>query len=179
MTFTIPQEKLTEIASIVADWQGRNHTNVHDLKALLGKLFFISQCYPQARFYLNSMLDILRACPETGEITFSAEFQKYLNWVVSDLLDTMVPINLHVDACSTGAGATCQPGSSNRKQGNPFCHFEAVNAVAALQTCAPRIMESAYTCTVTMRQQWTSSRQERPRCFHSSVRNFATLVSLC
>ena len=43
MTFTIPQEKLTEIASIVADWQGRNHTNVHDLKALLGKLFFISQ----------------------------------------------------------------------------------------------------------------------------------------
>ena len=124
--------------------------NVHDLRVLLGSsLFFISQCCPHAQFFLIGMLETLRSCPVSGEIPLSVEVQKDLNCFASYLLatnriyiihkHTRVPVTLHVNACSTRAGAI--GGSevyhtkflvSIPKQDHAICHLEALNVVAAV-----------------------------------------------
>ena len=72
---------------------------------------------PPARFFINRMLNNLRACPAEGDVTLSEEFQKDLNCFATYLPtsnrvymiheDDRVPIPLYIDACSTGAGAIC------------------------------------------------------------------------
>ena len=112
MTIMIPPKKLTKIVSIVADWLGCKYTNVHDLRALLGKLFFVSQCCLLAHCFLNGMLETLRSCPAAGEIPFSPNFQNDHNWfacnfptttsiyIIHD--QTRAPVILYVDACTWG-----------------------------------------------------------------------------
>ena len=76
MTITISKAKVTDIAELVADWHGCTHANLHALSALLGKLFYICQCCIPARFFLNSMLEMLRSCPPTGDMALSSDFRK-------------------------------------------------------------------------------------------------------
>ena len=88
MTITIAQEKLAEIATLVTEWQGYSHTNLHALRVLLGKLFRVSQCCVPARIFLNQMLETLRTCPAKENTALPLEFKKDLNWFAEYLPST-------------------------------------------------------------------------------------------
>ena len=125
---------------------------LHNLRVLLGKLFFISQCCLPAWVFLNRILATTRVCPAVDEIPLSAEFQKCINWFacylpVSNSIyiihdETRVPANVYVDVCNTGAGAIYDDwetyhamfSGSVLKQDHPICHLETLNAVAAVWT---------------------------------------------
>ena len=68
MTITIPQEQMGEVDTLVHQWQKLASTTLCPLHSMLGKLFFffMTQCCPPARFFLNRMLETLRACPAVG-----------------------------------------------------------------------------------------------------------------
>ena len=44
MSVTIPQEKLKDTLWLVEDWAGRQAANIHEVRALFGKLLHIVQC---------------------------------------------------------------------------------------------------------------------------------------
>ena len=146
-----PPTKLTEITALVADRQQHKHTNIHDIRALLGKLFFISQCCIQVHFFLNRMLDTLGSCPAAGDIALSTEFRMDLQWFACYIPITNSMYIMHkemkvpMNACSTGAGTICgkdvyhaQFPSHILKEHHVICHLEALSAVAALHMWAPR-----------------------------------------
>ena len=68
MTVTLPLDKVREIMDLVGMWYKKNTTNVHELRSLLGKLFFVAQCCPPARLFTNRMLETLRTCPVSGSV---------------------------------------------------------------------------------------------------------------
>ena len=80
MTVTIPEEKMADTMHLVNSWSHKSHTNIHELRAVLGKLFYIAQCCPPARFFVNRVSDTLRACPLTGSVPLSQGFQKDGAW---------------------------------------------------------------------------------------------------
>ena len=114
MTITIPQEKLEDIATLVREWLGYSQTNLHALTFLLSKLFHISQCCVPVRFFLNRMLETLRAYPQMENTALSPEFKGDLHWFAEYLPSTNGVYILHandrntvhvfIDACSMGAG---------------------------------------------------------------------------
>ena len=99
------------------------------------------------------MLDTLRACPAARAVTLSEEFQNDINWFDAYFLSTngvymnddRVPIPLYIYACTMGAGVICLQGTYHTKistqvinAAHPICLLEVLNAVAALQTWAPK-----------------------------------------
>ena len=66
MTVTLPKEKMAESMQLVNNLNCKSHANIHELWAILRKLFYVAQCCPPARFFMNCMLNTLRACPLTG-----------------------------------------------------------------------------------------------------------------
>ena len=59
----LPNDKLEEVFTLVVNWDHRATTNIHDLRTILGKLFYIAHCCPADRYFVNRMLDTLRQCP--------------------------------------------------------------------------------------------------------------------
>ena len=118
MTITMPQEKLAEVDTLVHQWQKLAFTTHCPLHSILKKLFFVAQCCPPpTRFFLNRKLETLRACSAVGIVSLSPGFKKDLNWFSAYLVshngvhiihhDNRTTMSLYVDACATGAGATC------------------------------------------------------------------------
>ena len=77
MTVAFQHAKLEEVMTLVGYWCHRT-TSIYDLRTTLGKLFYMAQCCPPARYFMTRMLDTLRWCPLQGLITLSAEFKKDL-----------------------------------------------------------------------------------------------------
>ena len=48
------------------------------LRVLLGKLFYMAQCCPTTRMFLNRMM---RSCPAQGKVKLSLDFTKDLIWI--------------------------------------------------------------------------------------------------
>ena len=102
---------------MVEDWVGRQAANIHQLRALLGKLLHIAQCCQSARLFLNCMLMTLMECSGDGIIQLSPEFKKDLQWfrlyvsssnrvsIIDE--DAHHVVEIYVDACTTGCGALC------------------------------------------------------------------------
>ena len=44
MTLSTQDDKLAEIRTLVADWALKRVANIHKLRTILGKLFYIAQC---------------------------------------------------------------------------------------------------------------------------------------
>lgn len=76
---------MKEINNIITTWMNKTIANIHKLCTLLGKLFFMAQCCPPVRFFINCMLDTLRACPLERAASLSAQFCKDLNWLAAYL----------------------------------------------------------------------------------------------
>ena len=112
MTVSLPQDKLAEIQLLVHHWASKPTVTLRDLCTLLGKLLYVSQVCPPARLFLNTMLDILRQCPEHGSFTLSSKFHKDLAWFDRFLpttdgtfliyQDDRHPVHLYIDTCMSG-----------------------------------------------------------------------------
>ena len=55
MTVILMEEKMANTVQLVNRWSHKAHANIHELQAVLGKLFYIAQCYPQARLTVNQV----------------------------------------------------------------------------------------------------------------------------
>ena len=66
MTVTISQEKLMEIMILISTCLDKETATIHELRPLLGKLIYVTQCCPSARLFTNRMLITLQACPDQG-----------------------------------------------------------------------------------------------------------------
>ena len=62
MTVAIPDDKLEEATTLVGNWSHRKAANMHDLQAILGKLFYVAQCSPPTRFIINRVVETLGLC---------------------------------------------------------------------------------------------------------------------
>ncbi len=157
MTMSIPPAKLKETLLLVRDWLARTSATKTQLKSILGKLFFVSQCSKPSRLFLNRMLATLRACPDQGQVLLGEEFKKDLNWFKSYLASTngvfiiqkeevRAPAHLYVDSSTAACGGFSGTEAYHHKfpqtlisRGLSICHLEAINAVAALKLWAPSL----------------------------------------
>ena len=51
-----PTSKLTEVSQQSAAWRDKKAAAIQQLHQLLSKLFFIANCFPPTRFFINHML---------------------------------------------------------------------------------------------------------------------------
>ena len=75
---SITDEKLVEVSTLVENWTLKKVANIHELQTILDKLFYMAQCCPPARFFINRMLDALRSCPAQAFVHLSHDFTKDL-----------------------------------------------------------------------------------------------------
>ena len=83
MTVTIPQDKLTDVMSLVQQQSSKKLANIHELRTLEGRLFHIAQCCPLACFLVNCMLNhalSLPPPPPQGSIQLDTSLQKDIQW---------------------------------------------------------------------------------------------------
>ena len=80
MTVTLPPEKLAEIIDLISSWLLKLMTTIKDLRSLMGKLLYVSQCCPLACLFMNRMLETLHTCPFHGCTALSDDFRKDLSW---------------------------------------------------------------------------------------------------
>ena len=115
-TVSVPQEKLENIQKICESWKSKNKCNKKELQSLLGSLLYISKCVKSSRFFLNRMLDILRAHFGSNEITLGQDFHRDLNWFKKFLPQfngtaffnhSPVHMKIELDARLVGLGAIC------------------------------------------------------------------------
>ena len=156
MTVSIPADKLQEILSLVCEWLDKKTATRTQIKSILGKLFFISQCCTPARMFVNRMLATLRSAPHQGSTSLPEEFRKDLRWFDTYLSSTngvyMIqeeqrnPVDIYVDSCTTGGGGICAGQAYTHVYGEGLvhadlhiCHLEAANALAALKLWAPAL----------------------------------------
>ena len=112
---SIPEEKLTSIITMCAQWGDKVKTHKKALQSLAGSLLYIHKCVHPARLFINRVLATLREAPETGPILLSVEFHKDIAWFNRFLplfngkvyfkkhLHTPIT-NVFVDASLTGVG---------------------------------------------------------------------------
>ena len=65
MSITIPPSKLGDITTLVSEWKIQAHAKLQFLRVLHAKLLNVTQWCSMVRYFLNCMLDTLRACPTT------------------------------------------------------------------------------------------------------------------
>ena len=97
MTVSIPDDKLEEVTTLVGNWSHKEAANIHDLKAIPGKLFYVAQCCHPTKFFFNRMLKALRLCPSEGSVTLSPDFKKDLAWFRAFLPQTNGVFIIHED----------------------------------------------------------------------------------
>ena len=62
--------KLEEVMTLVANWMHKATANVHDLSTISGKLFYVAQCCPSTRYFVNGMLEHLAGALAKGSSTY-------------------------------------------------------------------------------------------------------------
>ena len=101
---------MVDTVMLVEQWSHKRRANIHELRALLGKLFHVSQCCLPARYFVNHVFTTPRDCPVTGHVQLTKEVQRDVEWLKAYLLctkavymihqDDRVLVSLYVDACS-------------------------------------------------------------------------------
>ena len=131
-TVAIPDEKLKEIVSMIADWQTKTRTNKVGLQSLIGSLQFVTKCVRQSRTFLNRLLETLRSMKNAKSIELSAEFKKDLRWWAMFIEEfngvSFIPpavwdepdVAFSTDSCLQGCGGIC---------GTQYFHFAYPDAI--------------------------------------------------
>ena len=80
-TVSIPDEKLSKIVHMVAEWRCKHFCSKRQLQCLLINLLYVSECNRASRFFLNRMLHLL--CENYGfsTITLTPDFKYDLCWL--------------------------------------------------------------------------------------------------
>ena len=69
MTVALPPGKLEEVVTLVGNWSHRTIASIHDLWALMGKLFYVTQCCLITMYFINRLLKTIRCAPCRGSST--------------------------------------------------------------------------------------------------------------
>ena len=112
-TFSIENEKLTEISNVCTRAFVCDVITKHDLQSLLGKLLYISRCVRGSRIFMNRLLNTLREhhdkqriCPDVGfylDLSWFLRFLKTFSGTVRFRRES-VANEAQVDATLTGIG---------------------------------------------------------------------------
>ena len=115
-TISIPEDKLRQIKQNVSEWQSKHSCTRRQLQSLLGHLIYLHKCVRPSRYFVNRMLDLLRANYNSQTIRITPEFQRDLRWFTK-FLDTYNGVSIYdhapvkhvieLDACLTGLGGRC------------------------------------------------------------------------
>ena len=117
---------------------------------MLRSLLYISKCAKSSRFFLNRMLDILRADFGSNEINLGQDFHRDLNWFRKFLPQfngtaffnrSPVHMTIELDACPVGFGAICMNEAYAIKNPQNYenyskVHLEMLNILVALRVWA-------------------------------------------
>ena len=80
MTVALLPDKLKEVTILVGNWYHRTTASIHDLRTLLGNIFYVAQYWPPASFFINRLLTTLRWCTMRRLMNLSGGFKKDLAW---------------------------------------------------------------------------------------------------
>jgi hypothetical protein len=110
---------MTEILSLVAEWQSKTSTNKVDLQSLIGKLQYVTKCVWQSRVFLNRLLETLRSMSDNKSIKLSESFRKDLRWwhlfmekfngvsFIPPSIWAEPDVTFSTDSCLQGCGGVC------------------------------------------------------------------------
>ena len=149
-TISITPEKIQEILKICEEWANKTVASKRQFQSLLGKLLYVTKCVKSSGFFLNRMLELLRAAHKHDKINLSVEFHKDLNWFrkfmpnfngVAFFSHMNIKHEIKLDACLQGLGAKWGDqvyaiplplGYENMS----ITHLEMLNIMVALRTWA-------------------------------------------
>ena len=151
-TVSIPTEKLQDILDTCCSWRERTHCNKKQLQSLLGSLLYISKCVRTSRFFLNRLLDVLRAMEDKKQTLITVDAKRDINWFIKFLptyngvtFFDYRPVNhsIELDASLQGLGARW--GNQVYAMSLPLgyldlqiAHLEMLNILAALRVWQDR-----------------------------------------
>ena len=149
-TVSVPSEKLENIKKICQSWKNKTKCTKRELQSLLGSLLYISKCVKNSRFFLNRMLNTLRAHFGTDAINLDQDFHRDLNWFLRFLPQfngtaffnhTPVHMTIELDACLVGLGAICMNQVyaieiPKNFENYSIVHLEMLNILVALRVWA-------------------------------------------
>ena len=79
-TLQIPKDKLTQIQQICQQYVSKKKVTKNQFQSLLGSILYITKCVKPARFFLNSMLQLLRDSTDKTCIYLHTDFFQDFNW---------------------------------------------------------------------------------------------------
>ena len=132
-TLSVPEDRLEEILTLVAEWQGKDKCTEVELQSLIGKLQFVTKCVWQSRVFMNRLLEALRDIGDKKSVRLSESFKKDLIWwdkfmaefngtsFIPESLWSEPDITFATDSCLTGCGGVC---------GNQYFHSEFPEEIA-------------------------------------------------
>ena len=115
-TLSLDREKLCNLQNKLREFHGRKRASKRQLQSLAGALNWACQAIRGGRFFLRRILDcICKLKQGTHKCKLTGEFYKDVRWWLSFLhrFNGVVyyhkcdQINVHTDACNTGAGMFC------------------------------------------------------------------------
>ena len=121
MTISVTDERMTEIAELLAKWRRKKVCRKKELQSLIGKLCFICKCIRQSRVFLNRLLAVLRSVDwtTTDRVTLSEDFHKELRWwstfmasfngvgFIPSPIWSEPDVAMATDSCLSGCGGIC------------------------------------------------------------------------
>lgn len=153
MSITIPDEKMREISQECATWLKRDKASKKMIKAIAGKLIFISNCVHPGRKFLARILATLRNMKDKIWTAISHQFRADIKWFYCYaqsangifLCSPVKPtIEIECDSSLTGGGGNAKGYYYSWKytqqhinQYPQIYQLEAINILVAYKTLAP------------------------------------------
>ena len=149
-TISVTQEKLSEIVAKCRQTYEANIISKRQLQSVIGSLMFVHKAVRPTRFFVNRLLDSLRAA--NSRVRVNSEMKKDLSWFLHfmpafngtasyDHKDIDYSQTLAVDACLTGVGgvwmnkvyASDIPENLQNQADLNITHYELINILVALR----------------------------------------------
>ena len=153
-TISVPEDKLRCICQIVDVWGSKRFCSVRQLQSLLRHLMYIQKCVRPSLFFVNRILELLRANYDAKSITMTHDFRRDIRWFKKFLghfngtaFYDHKPIQevLELDACLVGLGGRCD----NKVYRLPIVkhyanlhitHLGMVNILVAIRVFGPKLL---------------------------------------
>ena len=151
MTMSLPERKITEVASCVREWEQKKGATLREIQSLFGLLQFVTHVAPSARLFTNRILECMREMGNDRYTSLSWGFRRDLKFFrdlmpafkgvkIMDKSDIQAQHSLELDACLTGCGAVCGGQYYGRtfprqilSENHPIAHLELLNVVVAMK----------------------------------------------
>lgn len=118
MTITVPDQKITEIHTLLINTLHARKITKRRIQQLVGKLNWITQCVYGGRFHMRRLIDRANSLRSSGHRTYVnkdmkldimwwLDFMKVFNGTMQ-MIDDRMPVSVSIDACKTACGSFFQ-----------------------------------------------------------------------